>query len=230
MQYRVEQSPSAIVLEPPGTAAAAVIWLHGLGADGSDFVPLVPELRLPPTLAPRFIFPHAPVQPVTINNGMPMRAWYDIYSLTQRDQQDDAGIRRSAHAIEGLIQQQKDKAIPAKRIILAGFSQGGAIALHTGLRHAQRLGGILALSTYLPLAPTLANEASPANRDLPILMCHGTQDPVITLQYAQQSRDALLAAGYPLVWKQYPMQHQVCEEQIGDIASWLTASLAVPAP
>jgi phospholipase/carboxylesterase len=226
MQYRIQQSPAAIVMEPRMTATSAVIWLHGLGADGSDFVPLVPELRLSATLAPRFIFPHAPVQPVTINGGMPMRAWYDIYSQTIRDRQDDAGIRRSAQQVEGLIQQQRDQGIAARHIVLAGFSQGGAIVLHTGLRHSERLGGILALSTYLPLAPTLAAEAAPANRALPILMCHGTADPVITLGYATQSRDALLAAGYPLLWKQYPMQHQVCEQEIGDISHWLTDVLA----
>lgn len=226
MNYKIEQYDDAIVLHPATGATASVIWLHGLGADGSDFVPLVQELRLQTRQVPLFIFPHAPVRPVTINNGMPMRAWYDLYSLTDRERQDETGIRHSAQVVENIIQQERTRGIPASRIILAGFSQGGAIALHTGLRHAERLGGILALSTYLPLAGTLATEASAANRDLPILMCHGTGDAVIPLPYAQASRDALVAAGYPLVWKQYPMQHQVCEEQLGDISDWFTARLA----
>ena len=225
MQYKIEQYDDAVVLHPNAEATASVIWLHGLGADGSDFVPLVQELRLQTRQVPLFIFPHAPVRPVTVNNGMPMRAWYDIFSLAERERQDEAGIRGSARVVENLIQQERARGIPASRIVLAGFSQGGAIALHTGLRHPERLGGILELSTYLPLADTLAAEGSAANRDLPILMCHGTQDPVIALSFAQASRDALLAAGYPLEWKEYAMQHQLCAEQIGDISAWFSAVL-----
>ncbi len=225
MNYKIEQYDDAIVLHPAAEATASVIWLHGLGADGSDFVPLAQQLRLQTRQVPLFIFPHAPVQPVTINNGMPMRAWYDIYSLTDRKRQDEAGIRRSAQVVENIIQQERARGIPSHRIVLAGFSQGGAIVLHTGLRHAERLGGILALSTYLPLADTLAAEAAPANLDLPVLMCHGIQDPVIALPFAQDSRDALLSAGYPLQWREYPMQHQVCEQQIGDISTWLESVL-----
>ena len=226
MKYQIEQYDDAIVLHPAATATASVIWLHGLGADGSDFVPLVQQLKMQTSQVPLFIFPHAPVQPVTINNGMPMRAWYDIYSLTERTRQDEAGIRGSAKIVENLIQQERARGIPPERIILAGFSQGGAVVLHTGTRYPERLGGILALSTYLPLDSTLAAEASTANRDIPILMCHGTQDPVIALPFAQASRDVLLAAGYPLAWKEYPMQHQVCETEINDIADWFSAVLS----
>ncbi len=176
MPYTTHESAEHIVLEPATTADAAVIWLHGLGADGYDFVPIVEELRLPPSMAVRFIFPHARPRPVTINNGFVMRAWYDITGIGPDRKEDDAGIRESATVVNGYIEQENARGIESKRIVIAGFSQGGAIALQAALRYPQRLGGVMALSTYLPLRDSVAKEASPANRDVPILMCHGLRD------------------------------------------------------
>jgi phospholipase/carboxylesterase len=206
-----------------GSAEAAVIWLHGLGADGHDFEPVVPELGLPPTLRVRFVFPHAPVQPVTINGGLAMRAWYDI---TNDGRQDAAGIRASQQRVEALIGRERAKGIAPHRIVLAGFSQGGAIALHTGLRYPERLAGILALSTYLPPADTLAAEAHPANRDVPIFMAHGTQDPLIPHARARASCDALQALGYEVEWHEYLMPHSVCAQEIVEAGAWLGRVLA----
>lgn len=200
-----------------------VIWLHGLGADGHDFEPIVPELLRPDWPAIRFIFPHAPVQPVTINGGVRMRSWYDIVGVDLNAQQDEAGIRASAAFVGTLIQREIERGIPAERILLAGFSQGGAIVLTAGLRHTQRLGGIIALSTYLPLAWTLEAEAAPANRQTPIFMAHGTMDPVVALPRAEASRDALNAMAYPVEWHQYPMPHSVSIEEIRDLTKWLQA-------
>lgn len=208
-------------MAPASPPTASVIWMHGLGADGTDFVPIVPELRLPEHVAPRFIFPNAPVRPVTVNNGMPMRAWYDIYGLGVRDREDATGIRESATLVHGLIDQELAAGIHSERIVLAGFSQGGAIALQAGLRYPQPLAGILALSTYLPLPATLAAEAVAANRAVPILMCHGRQDPIVPLELARKSFDALTAQGYAPRWLDYPMQHQVCAEEIVAISRWL---------
>ena len=222
---KIHESENAVVIEPTAAASAAVIWLHGLGADGHDFVPIVPELGLPADHGLRFIFPHAPVRRVTINNGMPMRAWYDILSLTRMSQQDEAGIRNSERIVHGWIQQQLDAGIKAERIVIAGFSQGGAIALHTALRYPQRLAGLLPLSTYLPLADKLADEASAANRDLPILMCHGTFDPVLPYALGENSCEILRSAGYAVDWRQYPMQHQVCADEIAAIGTWLRETL-----
>jgi phospholipase/carboxylesterase len=222
-QLLKQESADAVVLAPASAATASVIWLHGLGADGNDFVPIVPELRLPADLALRFVFPHAPVRPVTINNGMRMRAWYDILDFTPGGPQDETGIRDSAAILGRFIQRERDAGIAANRIVVAGFSQGGAIALHAALRHAERLAGVLALSTYLPLRTSLAAEASPANRDLPILMCHGQFDPVLPHKLGSSSRDLLISQGYAVEWKEYPMQHQVCMEEIQDISAWLQA-------
>jgi phospholipase/carboxylesterase len=208
---------------PRAAAEAAVIWLHGLGADGHDFEPIVPELRLESALRVRFVFPHAPVQPVTINGGYAMRAWYDIGNDRR---QDEAGIRASQARVEALIARERTRGVTARRIVLAGFSQGGAIALQTALRHPERLAGVLALSTYLPLAETLAAEAHPANRDAPIFMAHGTQDPLIPLARAAASRDTLRALGYDVQWREYPMPHSVCAEEIAEIGAWLTGVLA----
>jgi len=196
---------------------AAVIWLHGLGADGHDFEPVVPELGLPGRLAVKFVFPHAPVRPVTINMGMRMRAWYDVYQFGG-GREDEAGIRASQESLNSLIRRQ---GIPARRIVLAGFSQGGAIALQTGLRYPQRLAGILALSTYLPLAASLEKEASKENLDIPVCMAHGRHDEIIPLDRAERSRDYLQGRNYPVEWRDYPMAHAVCAEEIGDIAAWL---------
>ena len=202
----------------------AVIWLHGLGADGRDFEPIVPELRLPQSLSLRFVFPHAPIRPVTLNQGMRMRAWYDILQLGG-GREDDPGIRASQKSLEDLIAREGSRGIAPGRVVLAGFSQGGAIALQTALRYGERLAGTLALSTYLPLAATIAAERNPANRDLPIFMAHGSQDPMIPLDRARASRDALAALGYAVEWREYPMQHSVCLEEIADIAAWLTRVL-----
>ena len=216
----------AIELATGDSPNASVIWLHGLGADGNDFVPVVNELGLPPQLAVRFIFPHAPMQPVTINSGFVMRAWYDVLNQDMSFREDEAGIRRSQQEIEKLITKEKDRGIGASRIVLAGFSQGGAIALLTGLRHPERLAGIMALSSYLPLASTLAAEASAANRDVPIFMAHGTADPLIPLPLASLSRGHLKQLGYQVEWHQYLMPHSVCQEEIRDIGQWLQHVLA----
>lgn len=201
----------------------AVIWLHGLGADGHDFEPLVPELVKPNWPAIRFVFPHAPVQPVTINNGMRMRSWYDIFGFEPQTPQDEAGIRASAGIVEQLIARENQRGIPSERIILAGFSQGGAVVLSAGVRHAQTLGGIVALSTYLPMAERIATEAAPANRSIPVFMAHGTHDLVIALPRAEASRDVLQQLGYPVEWHRYAMQHAVCAAEIGDLATWFGA-------
>lgn len=218
------QPLEAVEIETAASPDASVIWLHGLGADGHDFEPVVPELRLPPALRLRFVFPHAPVRPVTLNMGMRMRAWYDILQLGGGPE-DEAGVRASQGMVEALIERERSRGVAARRIVLAGFSQGGAIALHTGLRHGQRLAGILALSTYLPLAGSLQAERSEANRDVPIFMAHGEFDDIIPITRAQQSRQALAAEGYALQWHSYPMPHSVCGEEIADIAAWLAANL-----
>ena len=210
--------------DPQGT----VIWMHGLGADGWDFVPIVKELDLPEELPLRFIFPNAPVRPVTINNGYAMRAWYDIAMADIGRLPDETGIRQSQAQVEALLAREKSRGIPANRIVLAGFSQGGAIALHTGLRHTESLAGILALSTYLPLGESLDRESSDANDRVPIFMAHGTQDPVVPLSLAETSRSALAARGLSPEWHAYPMPHSVCAEEVGAISRWLAARYASP--
>jgi phospholipase/carboxylesterase len=212
----------AIEIETAPRPTTAIIWLHGLGADGHDFEPIVPELEMPSAPGVRFVFPHAPLQPVTINGGAVMRAWYDV---TGDGQQDAAGIRASQARVEALIARERARGIAVRAIVLAGFSQGGAIALQAGLRHPERLAGILALSTYLPLPETLEREASQANRDVPIFMAHGTQDPLIPLSWATRSRDRLKALAYAIEWHEYPMPHSVCAEEIADIGRWLRAVL-----
>ena len=222
------QLPEAVELETAPAPDAAVIWLHGLGADGHDFEPIVPELRLPARLRLRFVFPHAPVRPVTLNMGMPMRAWYDILQIGG-GREDAAGIRASQGLLEALVARERGRGIAAARIVLAGFSQGGAIALHTALRHAERLAGVLALSTYLPLASTAAAERSAASRDLAVFMAHGSQDPMIDIARARESRALLEELGTAVQWQEYAMPHSVCAEEIGDIAAWLLSRLA-PSP
>lgn len=213
------QLPDAIEIETGENPGASVIWLHGLGADGYDFEPIVPELRLS-DVPIRFVFPHAPMQPVTINAGMVMRAWYDVSDAAIR-REDEAGVRGSQVLLEGLITREKQRGSAGYRIVVAGFSQGGAIALQTGLRHAERLAGIMALSCYLPIADKFAGEAHPANRDVPVFMGHGTQDPVVPLARAVESRELLERAGYRIEWHDYPMPHSVCMEEIRDIGAWL---------
>jgi phospholipase/carboxylesterase len=207
----------AVEIETGRNPGAAVIWLHGLGADGHDFEPIVPELRLPKPV--RFVFPHAPVRPVTINQGMRMRAWYDILQFGGGPE-DETGIRASQKLLEKLIEAEK-----GKKIVLAGFSQGGAIVLQTALRYPQRLAGVLALSTYLPLAATLEKERSEANKDLPIFMAHGQFDDLIPIDRAKKSRELLERLGYPVTWKDYPMPHSVCAPEIGDLSSFLSRIL-----
>ena len=199
----------------------AVIWLHGLGADGHDFEPIVPELAL--GFPARLVFPHAPVRPVTINAGMAMRAWYDILSFDRGAAEDAAGIRASAAAVAELVARELERGIPPERVVLAGFSQGGAVALHAALRAPQALAGVLALSTYLPLAGTLAAERSAANASIPIFMAHGTADPVLPLALGEASRRALEALGYAVDWHVYPMPHSVCIDEIKAIGAWLAA-------
>lgn len=223
MPYTTSETADAVVLTPAIPPTAAVIWLHGLGADGFDFVPIVEELRLPASLPVRFIFPHAAPRPVTINNGFVMRAWYDIKGFGPDRPEDDAGIRESAAVVRHYIDQQIAEGIPADRIVIAGFSQGGAIAFQTALRYGQRLAGVMALSTYLPLRASVAKEASAANRDVPILMCHGAYDPIVQLQMGEASRDALHSLGYRIEWRSYPMEHSVCMEEVADISKWLQA-------
>jgi len=216
-----DQLLDAIEIETAPAPTAAVIWMHGLGADGHDFEPIVPELRLGPRPSIRFVFPHAPLRPVTINQGHVMRAWYDIRALAGVRREDEAGVRQSARQIESLIARERLRGIPAERLVLAGFSQGGAMALHTGLRHAERLAGVMALSCYLPLASTLEAEAAPANRAVPIFWAHGVHDTMIPLALAEQSREQLATLGYPIEWHQYAMPHSVSAEEIAEIARWL---------
>ena len=220
-----EPTLPAVVIEPEAAPAdAAVIWLHGLGADGHDFEPVVPQLGLPAGLAVRFVFPHAPERPVTVNGGMAMRAWYDIYDM-ELSQEDEAGTRESEDLVRALVAAERERGVAAERIVLAGFSQGGAIALHTALRHPEPLAGILALSTYLPLAGTVAAERSDANAATPVFMGHGSEDPIIPIERGRDSCRALQGLGLPVQWHEYPMPHAVCMEEIGDIGRWLVARL-----
>lgn len=215
-----------IVVEPAAPANAVVIWMHGLGADGHDFESVVPEFDLQPPLSVRFIFPHAPFRPITINGGHVMRGWYDITELSSLRQEDATGIQASARAIEALIAQQIESGIPAQRIVLAGFSQGAAMALHTALRYAQPLAGVIALSGYLPLAATLEAEAHSANARTPIFLAHGNQDNVVPLRLAENTRAVLERNNYVVTWRMYPMPHSVCAQEIGDIAGFLNARLS----
>jgi phospholipase/carboxylesterase len=205
--------------------SATVIWLHGLGADGYDFVPVVKELDSLGAPAARFVFPHAPMMPVTINNGFVMRAWYDIRTADLAHREDADGIRASQAAVEQLIEREAGRGIGRRRIVLAGFSQGAAITLQTGLRQADPVAGLIALSGYLPLAEKLAAERHPASREVPILMAHGTDDPVVPIARAIRSRDLLAALGYRVDWHEYPMPHAVCAEEIEAIARFLRERL-----
>ena len=226
MKTRTSETEDAVTIAPvDGPVQAAVIWLHGLGADGHDFVPLVPELGLPADARIRFVFPHAPVRPVSINGGYSMRAWYDIKSLTPAGRDDEEGLQETAARIEAYIARERLLGVRADRIVLAGFSQGGAAALHAGLRHDEPLAGILALSCYLPLRARLAETATESNRNTPILMCHGRDDTVVQFEFGAQSRDVLLAAGYAVEFRPYPMAHSLCPAEITDIAAWLKSRL-----
>ena len=218
----------AIEIETGAKPQASVIWMHGLGADGNDFVPVVQELGLKGSPDIRFIFPHAPMQPVTINNGYVMRAWYDVKwgDLEGNSKQaDEKGVRASQAAVCQLIERETSRGIAADKIVLAGFSQGGAVALQTGLRYAHKLAGVMALSTYLPLAETFAHEATAENRQTPIFMAHGTQDGVVPYEMGTRSRDVLVQNGYEVEWREYPMAHSVCLPEIGHIGAWLKRML-----
>ena len=203
----------------------SVIWLHGLGADGHDFAPIVPELKLPVRLAVRFIFPHATIQPVTINGGMAMRSWYDILTPNLVKREDATGIRISEQAIQALIARENARGIPSSRIVLAGFSQGCAMTLHTGIRFKEKLAGLMGLSGYLPLIDMAVHEREPANAATPIFLAHGTHDPVVTLERAEASRAKLVDLGYQVQWHTYPMPHSVCAQEIDDISSFLQSVL-----
>ena len=214
-----------IEAEPPGPAAASVILLHGLGADAHDLYPLPPALGLPAGLHVRYVFPAAPRRPVTINMGMIMPAWYDIRTIGPEGQ-DEAGIRSSAGWIDELIAREAGRGVPPGRVVLGGFSQGGAMSLFTGLRYPEALAGVICMSAYLPLADTLDAEASAANRNVPIFMAHGTADPVVGVELGRRSRDRLAEAGYGVDWREYPMAHEICAEELTDIGRWLSGVLA----
>ena len=213
------QTPDTVEVVTGENPAGSVIWLHGLGADGHDFEAIVPELRLPADPALRFVFPHAPVQPVTINGGIAMRAWYDILSFDSEGRADRAGLLRSSELLEGLIEREIGRGIAADRIVIAGFSQGGAVALHTALASKHGIAGLMVLSSYLALPGELENAV--ARKDLPIFMAHGSFDPVLRFDWGRASADRLTAAGYRVDWHEYPMAHAVCPQEIADIAAWL---------
>ena len=212
-----------VVLEPGRPAEAAVIWMHGLGASGHDFPPVVAELGLPEDSGVRFVFPHAPSIPVTINQGHVMPAWYDILSMENGRQVDEAGVRRSADQVERLVQRERDLGIAPESILLAGFSQGGAIALHLGLRYPERLAGLLLLSTYLACDGNLDEERHAANQDIPIFQAHGTEDPMVPHELGVAARERLMRLGYGVNWHEYRMQHHVIPEEIADVGRWLGA-------
>ncbi|HVK93172.1 MAG TPA: alpha/beta hydrolase [Noviherbaspirillum sp.] len=215
-----------IQIETTSNPTVSIIWLHGLGADGNDFVPIVRELDLRDCPGIRFIFPHAPTMPVTINNGYVMRAWYDILGTDIARREDEAGLRKSQALVEQLIATEKERGIPAERIMIAGFSQGCAMTLQAGLRHPEKLAGLLCLSGYLPIHATIEAERHPANHDTPIFLAHGRGDPIIPIDRAEKSRDMLQALGYSVEWHEYMMPHSVCAEEIDDISAWLRRVLA----
>ena len=209
-----------IEIETGPNPTASVIWLHGLGASGDDFVPIVRELDLAGMQDIRFVFPHAPTMPVTINNGYVMRAWYDIIGADLSRREDEKGLRASQAMVEQLIAQEKARGIPAERIVLAGFSQGCAMTIQTGLRHSEKLAGLLCLSGYVPLHTTIAEERHSSNQATPIFMAHGRGDQVIPIIRAEQSRDLLRSLGYEVEWHEYMMPHSVCQEEVDDISAW----------
>ena len=227
MQHSQRQTDDDVTLEPAAAAQASVILLHGLGADGHDFVPIVGELDLPVPV--RFVFPHAPLRPVTVNAGYVMRAWYDIKAFTPEGRADAAGLEESVLRVHRCLEEEIVRGIPPSRIVLAGFSQGGAVALSAGPRYPQRLAGLLAMSAYLPFPARFAAERSAANANLPILMCHGRLDPVVPLTMGVEARDALVAHGCPVEWHEYPMAHEVCRPELADISRWLRDVLGAKA-
>jgi phospholipase/carboxylesterase len=217
----VSKQLETVTVETGPNPTFSIIWMHGLGADGHDFEPLVPELLEDGLPALRFVFPHAPVRPVTINNGYQMRAWYDIIGIDRRSAEDFEGINASAQAIAALIQRENERGIPTSHIAVAGFSQGGAMALHIATRYPQQFAGVIALSCYLPVARELPTAHSPANLGTPIFMAHGIQDPVVPFALGEFSREALSTAGYDVEWHAYPMPHALCEPEVVDLRAWL---------
>jgi len=215
------QTPETVEVTTGDNPQGSVIWLHGLGADGHDFEPIVPELRLPADLSLRFIFPHAPVQPVTINGGMAMRSWYDIVSFDSEGRADRAGVLESSDLLQGLIAREIERGIAPEKIVVAGFSQGGAVAIHTALQTEHPIAGLMALSTYMALPDDAASAVS--RKDLPIFMAHGSFDPVLRMEWGRSSADKLIEAGYAVNWHEYPMAHAVCPQEIADISHWLSA-------
>lgn len=218
----MNNSLESITILPAKSAVGSVIWLHGLGADGHDFSDIIPKLSLPKDLHLRFIFPHAPIRAITLNSGTRMRAWYDIHSLSDLTREDKEGIAQAQRSINQLIEEEISKGVLSNHIVLAGFSQGGAMALHTGLRYLKSLAGIIALSTYLPLADQLAVEASVVNKKIPIFIAHGNSDPILPLTLGKQTFQLLNQLGYPVEWQDYAMGHQVCYEEIKAIGKWLS--------
>ena len=210
-----------VTVETGPNPAFTIIWMHGLGADGHDFEPLVPELLADGMPALRFVFPHAPLRPVTINNGYEMRAWYDIIGIDRRSAEDFKGIGESADSIGGLIHREHARGITSDHILVAGFSQGGAMALHIGTRHPEKLAGVIALSCYLPRSSELATARTAANQATPIFMAHGTQDPVVPFPLGEESRRLLERSGYAVEWHAYPMPHSLCEPEVADLRAWL---------
>ena len=219
-----------VEVEPRAAADAAVLLMHGLGADGHDFESLVPELRLPASPKVRWVFPHAPVRPVTINGGLRMRAWYDIVAIDRRAPEDEDGIRESAEAVFGLVRRERERGIAADRIVLAGFSQGGAMALFAALRWPERLAGVVALSAYLPLAARIEKEAHPANAAASVFMAHGTFDPLVPPALGEGSRDLLRSLGHDVEWHTYPMPHSVCADEVQDLRGFLLRTLPANQP
>ena len=214
------QTPDAVEVTTGENPAGSIIWLHGLGADGHDFEAIVPELRLPAGLSLRFVFPHAPVQPVTINGGMAMRSWYDIRSFDSDDRADRDGLLKSSALLEDLIAREIERGIEPDRIVIAGFSQGGAVAIHTALQTEHHIAGLMALSTYMALPEDAENAA--CRKDLPIFMAHGSFDPVLQIDWGRSSADKLTEKGYTVDWHEYPMAHAVCPQEIADISQWLS--------
>ena len=228
MNDALQRLEEPLVIEPSGAVTASVIWLHGLGADGHDFEAIVPELNERIVEQVRFVFPHAPMQPITINGGTLMRAWYDLAEDDGSLVSQESGIRESEEILRALIEAELDRGVPAERLVLAGFSQGGAIALHTGIRHERSLAGIMALSTYLPLHESVKDETTPVNASIPIFMAHGSQDPLIPIEFSELSRILLTGLGYPVEVHTYLMPHSVSPEEIRDIDNWLERLLLAP--
>lgn len=225
MKYTRSENEHEITLSPREQATASVILLHGLGADGWDLLPLAQALDLPDSMPVRFVLPHAPVRAVTVSGGYEMRAWFDVRDITPEDRADPQGLKEATLRVTGYLRSEQGQGVPASRVVLAGFSQGGALALHAGLRHAERLAGIVALSTFLPFPDALEDEQSAANAQAPILMCHGAEDSIVPVAVGRQAGGFLEGMGHPLEWHEYPMDHEICAEEVAVVSRWLRARL-----